>query len=220
LRAFFEDFPLYVSDTIDNINDLWAEAERAVNGPKQAKLLIVDYIQLLSASSRKHRKAEATTKRVEEVTYISKELKAMARELDIPVLAISSLNREVVTFAARDPKKRTVIRPEIYHLRETGQLEYDAEAIFLLHNPDIYAGMSEDDRKLLHDIPVWNIICDVAAQRNGPTGDVPLKFVRERMEMMTLDEYELSLGRAVAARPSTPEPDFGDNRKALDEIEF
>ncbi|MEZ5106459.1 MAG: replicative DNA helicase [Draconibacterium sp.] len=124
-------------------------------------IVIVDYLQLMTAAS------EGRGSREQEVSTISRSLKAIAKELDIPILALSQLNRSV---ESREGK-----RPQLSDLRESGAIEQDADIVLFIHRPE-YFGITEDDsgNSLLG---VAEII--IAKHRNGATGDVHLAFKKE-----------------------------------------
>jgi replicative DNA helicase len=116
-------------------------------------LVILDYIQLMGGDSR-------TENRVQEVSYISRSLKALARELDVPVLAAAQLSRAV--------EQRTDKRPVLSDLRESGSIEQDADIVMFIYRPDQY----EKDTVKQN---VAEII--VAKHRNGPSGSIELVFM-------------------------------------------
>jgi replicative DNA helicase len=115
-------------------------------------LVILDYIQLMGGDNR-------TENRVQEVSYISRNLKVLARELNVPVLAAAQLSRAV--------EQRTDKRPVLSDLRESGSIEQDADIVMFIYRPDQY----EKDTVKQN---VAEII--VAKHRNGPTGNIELVF--------------------------------------------
>jgi len=119
-------------------------------------LVVLDYIQLMDARGR------AIEGRQQEIAYISRSLKAMAIELDLPVIAISQLNRE----SERGKDKGS--RPQLSQLRESGAIEQDADVVVLLYRPAYY---SNDPKYADHAEAI------IAKQRNGPTGTVHLQFL-------------------------------------------
>lgn len=123
-------------------------------------LVVVDYLQLVEPDSRKE-------PRHEQVAGISRRLKALARELQIPVIALAQLNREVENRAGQ--------RPRLADLRESGGIEADADVVILLHRPQ--------------DFPN-NLELIVAKNRNGPTGEVTLHYDRARMRFSETHSYE------------------------------
>ena len=122
-------------------------------------LLIVDYLQLIEVGGR-----AAPENRVQEVSKISRDLKRLARELKIPVIAVSQLSRNV--------ENRSDRRPQLADLRESGSIEQDADTVLMLYRDDYYNELS--DQPGVTDIYVRK-------QRQGPTGRVSVRFNRERM---------------------------------------
>lgn len=120
-------------------------------------LVIVDYLQLMSGDTR-------TDNRVQEVSYISRQLKILARELNLPVLAAAQLSRAV--------EKRSDKRPVLSDLRESGSLEQDADIVMFIFRPDMYDDEDPSKKNIAEII--------VAKHRNGPVGDVQLIF-REKL---------------------------------------
>ena len=120
-------------------------------------LVVVDYLQLMSGGHR-------VESRQQEIAQISRSLKGLARELEIPVVALSQLNRDV--------EGREDHRPRMSDMRESGAIEQDADVIMLLHREEYYK-RTEENAGLAELI--------VAKQRNGPTGDVKLRFFAEYM---------------------------------------
>ena len=127
------------------------------------QLIIVDYLQLIKGSARPE-------SRQQEISAVSQSLKALAKELDVPVVAVSQLSREV--------EKREDHRPRLSDLRESGAIEQDADLVALLYRDDYYDPDSE--KKGLAEI-------NIAKQRNGPTGNMEVGFVREYMKFVNLD---------------------------------
>jgi replicative DNA helicase len=119
--------------------------------------VVVDYLQLMSGGGR-------FESRQQEISAISRGLKSIARELSVPVIALSQLNRDV--------ENRDDHRPRMSDLRESGAIEQDADVIILLHRDDYYKP-TEQNAGLAQII--------IAKQRNGPTGEVVLRFFREYM---------------------------------------
>lgn len=141
-------------------------------------LIAVDYLQLVIPESRKNRS------RQEEVAQISRDLKYLAKELRVPIVALSQLNRET--------EKREEKRPRMADLRETGGLENDAHHIWLLHRPDYY--------KPADSPGVAEVI--VAKNRNGATGTIELQFEKTRMRFKDLDDpYRVRPHVAVGPTP-------------------
>jgi replicative DNA helicase len=175
---FFEDYPLYISDAVFSVDEFWRLGQRLVLGEAQAGLIILDYVQL--AEIRRAYNSDPD-KRYAEVTAVTREIKHMAQEWDVPIIAVSATNRE---------GQKSGRGPELFDLKESGQLEYDAEFVAFLVNPDYKTGMTDEARRDLYSRPVWDINIVVAAQRNGPTGEIPMKFLRKYMQFLTVAEYE------------------------------
>jgi replicative DNA helicase len=154
--------PLFIDDTSGlSILQLRARARRMWQ-QHQIKLLVVDYLQLLSSETRR-----AKDNRQQEISEISSGIKALAKELGLPVIILSQLNREIEKDKARKPK--------LSDLRESGAIEQDADLVGLLYKPS----GGDDEESVPRDepggVPVSLLI---AKQRNGPTGDVPLTFLK------------------------------------------
>ena len=130
------------------------------------QLVIVDYLQLMQGGIR-------SENRVQEISYISRALKGLARELNIPVVAMSQLSRAVETRQDR--------RPILSDLRESGSIEQDADVVLFIYRDELYDENSE--RKHIADILV-------AKHRNGPTGQVSLRFVAEQTRFADLATYQ------------------------------
>lgn len=147
--------PVYVND-MPALSVLQVRAiARRLKSTHDIRLVIVDYLQLLRETARKYEN------RQQEISDMSRALKALARELNIPVLVLSQLNREV--------ENRPDKRPQLSDLRESGAIEQDADVVLLLVRPDYY---NKDDRPGIAELIV-------AKQRNGPVGEVELVFLKE-----------------------------------------
>ncbi len=129
-------------------------------------LVVVDYLQLMSGTSRAN-----TENRVQEISEISRGLKAIARELNVPVLALSQLSRSVEN---RHPQV-----PQLSDLRESGSIEQDADVVAFMYREDYYN--PETDREHITDI-------FIKKHRNGPTGKVELYFSPERLQFLSLEK--------------------------------
>ncbi len=151
--------PLYIDDTpAISVMELRAKARRA-KSEYNIELIIVDYLQLMTSS-------ENFGSREQEIAYISRSLKALAKELDIPIVACAQLSRAV--------ESRTDKRPQLSDLRESGSLEQDADVVMFLFRPEVYGIVDEEGNS---QEGVAEII--VGKQRNGPIGSVSLTFVAE-----------------------------------------
>ena len=121
------------------------------------KLIVVDYLQLM-------RSPEHSENRVQEISDISRSLKALARELEVPVIALSQLSRA-------SEQRGGERKPILSDLRDSGAIEQDADLVIFIHRPEYYDREDESKRGLAEVM--------LAKNRNGPTGDVQLKFTRE-----------------------------------------
>jgi replicative DNA helicase len=135
-------------------------------------MVVVDYLQLMQGP-------KSAQSREQEISVISRSLKALAKELNIPVLALSQLNRAV---EARSDK-----RPMLADLRESGAIEQDADVVLFVHRPEMYGIKMEGDKSVEN---VADII--IGKQRNGPTADVQLAFRKQyaRFENLAMPSFE------------------------------
>lgn len=164
-----EDAPLFIDDTPAlSIFEFRAKCRR-LKMQHDIGVVVVDYLQLMTAGDA------GRGSREQEVSMISRSLKAIAKELDIPILALSQLNRSV---ESREGK-----RPQLSDLRESGAIEQDADLVLFIHRPEYY-GITEDENgnSLLG---VAEII--VAKHRNGSVGDVQLAFKKQQVKFADLE---------------------------------
>ena len=152
---------LFIDDTAGlSILQLRARARR-MHQQHGIKLFVIDYLQLLHSTARRSQE-----NRQQEIADISSGVKALAKELNVPVIVLAQLNREIEKDKSR--------KPRLSDLRESGSIEQDADLVGLLYKPD--AGEDEDGAPVESEgIPV-NLL--IAKQRNGPTGDVNLTFLK------------------------------------------
>ena len=148
---------IFIDDTPGiSVLEMRAKARRLAAEQKRLDLIVVDYLQLMSGSSRR---AES---RQQEVSQISRELKGLAKELNVPLVALSQLSRA--------PESRTDHRPQLADLRESGAIEQDADVVAFIYREEQY-NRTEENAGLAEII--------IAKQRNGPTGTVKLAFLKE-----------------------------------------
>ena len=153
--------PLYIDDTPGlSVFELRTKARRLVR-EHGVKLIMIDYLQLMNANGMRF------SSRQEEVSTISRSLKGLAKELDIPILALSQLNRGVESREGLEGK-----RPQLSDLRESGAIEQDADMVIFVHRPEYYHIYQDDNGRDLHGMA--QII--IAKHRKGATGDVLLTF--------------------------------------------
>lgn len=168
-----EGSPIYVDDTPGmSIFELRTKARRLVR-EKGVKVIMIDYLQLMNASGAKF------GSRQEEVSTISRSLKGLAKELNIPVIALSQLNRTVENREGIDGK-----RPQLSDLRESGAIEQDADMVIFVHRPEYYHIYQDEKGNDLHGMA--QII--IAKHRKGATGDVLLRFRGEFTRFQDPDE--------------------------------
>jgi len=148
------DAPLFIDDTPAlSILDLRSRARR-LKREENIGLLVVDYLQLMQGPRR-------SENRQQEISYITQSLKALAKELDIPIIALSQLSRAV--------ESRTNKRPVLSDLRESGAIEQDADLVIFLYRPYVYDNKKVEEKGLAYLI--------VAKQRSGPTRTVKATFI-------------------------------------------
>ncbi len=153
--------PLYIDDTPGlSVFELRTKARRLVR-EHGVKIIMIDYLQLMNANGMRF------SSRQEEVSTISRSLKGLAKELDIPILALSQLNRGVESREGLEGK-----RPQLSDLRESGAIEQDADMVLFVHRPEYYHIYQDDNGRDLHGMA--QII--IAKHRKGATGDVLLTF--------------------------------------------
>ena len=170
--------PIYVDDApAQTILEIRAKARR-LKVEKNIGMIIIDYLQLMQGPSN-------SESREREISYISRSLKSLAKELNIPVIALAQLNRAV---EARSDK-----RPQLSDLRESGSIEQDADVVMFLNRPELHKIKQFDDGSSTENVA--EVI--VSKQRNGPIGDIKLAFIKEyaRFENLAharqLEEYSI-----------------------------
>lgn len=157
---------IYIDDTPGiTVSDLRTKARREAH-TRPLGLIIVDYLQLMSGGS----KFGGDANRVQEISAISRGLKGIARELNVPLIALSQLSRSV---ESRNPQI-----PQLQDLRESGSIEQDADVVAFLYREEYYN--PETERKNIMDVLIKK-------HRNGPTGAVELYFDREKQQFRSID---------------------------------
>lgn len=158
--------PIYIDDTPGlSVLEMRTKARRASHEAPLG-LVVVDYLQLMQSSSNRF-----DNNRVQEVSEISRGLKLIARELNVPVIALSQLSRSV---ESRSPQI-----PQLADLRESGSIEQDADIVMFIYREDYYN--PQTDRPNITDLII-------SKHRNGPTGKIELYFHPERLRFMSLDK--------------------------------
>lgn len=161
-----DELPIYIDDTSAmTIAELRNKARRAAHD-HDIGIIIIDYLQLMSGSDR------YAGNRVQEITEISRGLKVLARELEIPVVALAQLSRNVT--GRDDP------RPVLSDLRDSGSIEQDADLVMFLHRPDYYKKPEEEDTNITELL--------VRKHRHGAIGTIELYFDGAKSRFMSLDK--------------------------------
>jgi len=164
--AIISDAPIYIDDTAGiTLMELRAKARRAVS-KYNLKLILIDYLQLINLPGRYEN-------RQQEISVISRSLKSLARELNIPIITLSQLSRKV--------EERKDKRPQLSDLRESGAIEQDADVVIFIHHPQ--------EEEVSDDKP---IICEliVAKQRNGPVGTREVLFHKNFTKFTNLERID------------------------------
>jgi replicative DNA helicase len=165
------DTKIYLDDTPGiSVLEMRAKARRLAAEQKRLDLIIVDYLQLMSGSAKR------TESRQQEVSQISRELKGLAKELNVPLVALSQLSRA--------PESRSDHRPQLADLRESGALEQDADLVAFIFREEQYKTPEEKDAMPEDRKNIAELI--IAKQRNGPTGTVDLRFTPSSMRFDNL----------------------------------
>jgi replicative DNA helicase len=156
--------PIYIDDSaMTNVMEMRTKARR-LQSEHDLGLIVIDYLQLMSGGSN------SSDNRVQEISEISRGLKGLARELNVPVIALSQLSRSV---EQRSPKI-----PQLSDLRESGSIEQDADVVMFIYREDYYE--KETEKKNIADILIKK-------HRNGPTGDVELFFQPDQTLFKNID---------------------------------
>lgn len=167
-----QDAPIFIDDSPGlSIFELRSKARRLVK-EHNVQILIIDYLQLMNASGMRFQSRE------QEISLISRSLKVLARELNIPIIALSQLNRKV------EERSNEGKRPQLSDLRESGAIEQDADMVCLIHRPEYYKMLQGPNGEDLRGIA--EII--IAKHRNGETGNVNLRFKGEFTRFSNLSE--------------------------------
>lgn len=175
--------PIFIDDYgAANIMEIRTKARR-LQMEHDLGLIIVDYLQLMEGRTR-------TDNRVQEISEITRGLKQIAKELNVPVLALSQLNRGV--------EQRTPPIPKLSDLRESGSIEQDADIVMFIYRESVYKKDLELDRKNLAEI-------HIAKHRNGPTGIVKLFFDEQKVTFRNLDKTGSSRSTVEEPPPETTE---------------
>lgn len=177
--GMLSDAPIHIDDTAGlTVLEMRAKARRLMS-EHNLGLIVVDYLQLMQGKSNSENRAQ-------EISEISRSLKAMAKELNVPVLALSQLNRSL--------ENRTDKRPQLSDLRESGAIEQDADVIMFIYRDEVYNRAEDNPNRGLAEVIIGK-------QRNGPTGMIKMTFLGE---YTTFENYT----SRMSASPYQMEPDM------------
>jgi len=161
----FSKLPLFIDDSVDlSINDIRSKIKTILFEQKKIGLIVIDYLQLMQISQTK------LDNRAQELSKITRLLKTIAREFNVPIIALSQLNRNV--------ENRIDKKPILSDLRESGSIEQDADLVLMLHGNRV---ASIDSNHSFHQLGVEKIELILAKHRNGPTGIIQLHFDKMKM---------------------------------------
>ncbi len=193
--GLLSEAPIFIDDTASlTIMELRTKARR-LQSESGLGLIIVDYLQLMEGRS----KSASSDNRVQEISEISRGLKQIARELNVPVLALSQLSRAV------ELNKPAI--PRLSHLRESGSIEQDADVVMFIYRKSADRNYREED---LAPEEKTTAEIHIAKHRNGPTGLVRLFFDQKRTSFQNLARgYQAPPGGAAPPRPTSPPPGSG-----------
>lgn len=166
------ELPIFIDDTPSlSVFELRAKARR-LKAEHDIGMIIIDYLQLMRGSAR-------VESRQQEISEISRSLKALAKELDVPVVALSQLSRAPETRGGSR-------RPMLSDLRESGAIEQDADVVLFIYRPEMYGETEDESGRTTENVA--EVI--IGKQRNGPTDTVPLAFIKDsaRFENLAYEE--------------------------------
>ena len=186
--------PIYIDDTPSlSVFELRTKARRLVR-EHGIKIIIIDYLQLMNASGMSFGSRE------QEISTISRSLKGLAKELNIPIIALSQLNRSVENRQDKDK------RPQLSDLRESGAIEQDADMVCFIHRPEYYKIVEDESGHSL--LGLAEII--IAKHRNGATGNIRLRFKGEYARFQNItDDTEIGDTFVSGITTDNIPPDIG-----------
>jgi len=175
--------PIYIDDTASlSVFELRSKARRLVK-EYGVKCIFIDYLQLMNASGM----MSFSSSRENEVSTISRNLKSLAKELEIPIIALSQLNRRVEDRTGSGKEGSSVRLPQLSDLRESGAIEQDADIVCFIHRPEYYK-IYEDERG--NDLRGKAQII-IAKHRNGKTDDITLEYISDYTRFQNLDDNKI-----------------------------
>lgn len=165
--------PIYIDDTPAlNVFELRAKCRRLVS-ERKIELIIIDYLQLMQGGTD-----NKNGNREQEISHISRSLKGLAKELNVPVIALSQLSRNV--------EKSQTKKPQLSDLRESGAIEQDADMVMFIYRPEYYGLTETEDGQPVNDLA--EII--IAKNRNGALKSVPLRFIGKLTKFTDYETYD------------------------------
>lgn len=166
----FSTLPFFIDDTPNpSIQDIKSKIKKILFEQNQIGLVIIDYLQLMQNTKFK------TDNRTQELSQITRSLKNMAREFDVPIIALSQLSRNV--------ENRVNKRPILSDLRESGSIEQDADLVLMLYRDSYY-----NANELSDEISsITNVELIIAKQRNGPVGTIDLNFDSSKTKFLNVE---------------------------------
>lgn len=167
--ATLSEAPIYIDDQPGATILTMRSAARRLKSERNLGLIIVDYLQLIMPSDSRN-----NDNLVQQVTEISRSLKGMARELDVPVLALSQLSRAVEQRGGR---------PRLSDLRDSGSIEQDADVVMFIHREDMQGNRAENEKNGITEVLIEK-------HRNGPVGKVTLRFDEEKATFLSVDKSD------------------------------
>ena len=183
--AELSEAPIYIDDKSSNSVLAMRSTARRMKLEKGLGLIVIDYLQLIIPAS-----SGANVSTVQQVTEISRALKGMARELDVPVLALSQLSRAVEQRGGR---------PRLSDLRDSGSIEQDADVVMFIHREDMVGNRTGSERNNVAEILIEK-------HRNGPVGKVDLMFDEEKTTFMSVEKSDFGDFTPEAAVGSEEQP--------------
>ncbi|HEY4487715.1 MAG TPA: DnaB-like helicase C-terminal domain-containing protein, partial [Candidatus Paceibacterota bacterium] len=167
--ADLSESPIYIDDKATSSVLAMRSVARRLKMEKDLKLIIVDYLQLITPTH-----SRGSDSMVQQVTEISRSLKAMARELEVPVLALSQLSRAVEQRGGR---------PRLSDLRDSGSIEQDADVVMFIHREDMMGNRTTNEKTGVAEILIEK-------HRNGPVGKVELRFDEEKTTFRSIEKSD------------------------------
>ncbi|MCC6752809.1 MAG: replicative DNA helicase [Saprospiraceae bacterium] len=179
------DAPIYIDDTPSlNVFELRAKCRR-MHQQFKIGMVVIDYLQLMTVGG-----GDKKSSREQEISTISRALKSLAKEINIPVIALSQLNR------AAETQTRENRKPQLSNLRESGAIEQDADLVLFIYRPDYY------ELENNYELPKGTTELIIAKHRNGPTGSVKLRFLDSYAKFVPLDQTFDPFGHVGMAPPN------------------